>query len=550
MGAPSQSLPAPALASHERALGHQLVNWLVMLLLALNIAYSGFVLFVLTPDPGYAAALGCTGRYLPSDACYWLKGLPAPGIGAAGSLFLPVDTPQATLGLGFGLLMLALIVASGAGLARGARWRNWAVVLTMLLAVAGWSLWGAIPLSFAALGQILSLLFVASVVVLSAVGIYLLGAGRPRARNFLVLVGAYAVLVGAVWVAQPVALLQVVLGVLLILLLLERQGQQVPSLKSRISSWTVIPLLLVISLVATHRAFIAPAEGIAAFTLNWQTISQRTLEHTRIVLMASLIAIATAVPLGILITRDHKFALRTRRIFQVATPIILIALGYLLPGLLAWWMQEPAFLEERGLLRALSVPLLVALVVGAAIHWWIRRRMRQRRDWGSVDSWRSLAPVAINVANVGQTVPSLAVLGLSMSFLGIGFLPAIVALWVRALLPILQNTVAGILAVDADIIEAAHGMGMTRRQVLFRIELPLAMAVIFAGIRTAVVFNVAVGALAFYIGAGGLGHLIAIGIGLSNARILITGGILTALMAIAADFVMGHIQERLVPPTV
>jgi osmoprotectant transport system permease protein len=176
--------------------------------------------------------------------------------------------------------------------------------------------------------------------------------------------------------------------------------------------------------------------------------------------------------------------------------------------------------------------------------------MRQRREWGSVDSWRSLAPVAINVANVGQTVPSLAVLGLSMSFLGIGFLPAIVALWVRALLPILQNTVAGILAVDADIIEAAHGMGMTRRQVLFRIELPLAMAVIFAGIRTAVVFNVAVGALAFYIGAGGLGHLIAIGIGLSNARILVTGGILTALMAIAADFVMGHIQERLVPPTV
>jgi osmoprotectant transport system permease protein len=142
------------------------------------------------------------------------------------------------------------------------------------------------------------------------------------------------------------------------------------------------------------------------------------------------------------------------------------------------------------------------------------------------------------------------VLGLSMSFLGIGFVPAIFALWIRALLPILRNTVAGILSVDPDIIEAARGMGMTRQQVLLRVELPLAMAVIFAGIRTAVVFNIGVGALAFYIGAGGLGHLIAIGIALSAEDILLAGGILTALMAIAADFVMEHIEERLVPPTV
>lgn len=550
MGAQSPSLPVPRLAKHQTALGRQLVNWLVMALLAFNIIYSGLVLLLLTPDPGFVASLGCSGRYLPSDACYWLRGLPTPGSTGASALILPVDTPQAAAGLLFGLFMLVLLVASGIAFARAARWRNWAAGLALLLAVAGWSLWGAIPLSFTAVGQLLALLFVAGIIVFNAIGIYSLGAGRPWARSYLVLVGAYAVLVGAIWVAHPVALFQVVLGVLLILLLLERQGRQLPSLRSRITSWTVIPLLLITALIATHRAFIAPAEGIAAFTLNWQTISQRTLEHTRIVLMASLIAIATAVPLGILITRDHKFALRTRRLLRAVTPVLFIALGYLLPGLLVWWAQEPSFLEERGLLRALSLPLLGGLLVGAAIHWGVRRRVRQRRDWGTADSWRSLAPLAINVANVGQTVPSLAVLGLSMTFLGIGFLPAIVALWVRALLPILQNTVAGILAVDTDIIEAAYGMGMTRRQVLFRIELPLAMAVMFAGIRTAVVFNVAVGALAFYIGAGGLGHLIAIGIGLSNAQILVTGGILTALMAIAADFVMGHIQERLVPPSI
>lgn len=550
MSAQPQSLPVSALPDVTSSIGRRLVTWLVVTLLTVNMVYIALVLFLLTPNPPYAAALGCAGRYLPGQLCYWLRGLPAPGITAGSSLFLPLDADGAIASAGFGLLILVLVVASGIGYARGARWSSWIAVLTLLLAIAGWPLWATMPMSLDGLGQVLAILFTGSMLFVSAMGLYGLVVDKPGTRKFLVLAGVYAVLIGAIWVTQPVVLFQLLLGVLLILLLLERQGRQVPSLAHRITSWTVIPLLLLMALVATHTSFIAPAEGIAASTLNWQTISQRTLEHTKIVLMASLIAIATAVPFGILITRDHKFALGTRRVLKSVVPILVVAGGYLLPALLVWWMQDPALAAESGLLRALSVPLLAGLVVGAFVHWLARRRMRRNPQWGSVESWRSVAPLAINVANVGQTVPSIAVLGLSMGFLGIGFVPAIVALWVRALLPILQNTVAGILAVDTDIIEAAHGMGMTRRQVLFRIELPLAMAIMFAGIRTAVVFNIAVGTLAFYIGAGGLGHLIAIGIALSNAQILMTGGILTALMAIAADFVMGHIEERLVPPTI
>ncbi len=550
MSAPSQSLTVSLPAQTASSMGRRLVAWLVGALLAVNMVYSGFVLLLLTPNPAYAASLGCSGRYLPGQLCYWLRGQPAPGISGGSSLFLPLDAPGAVSGAGFGLLMLIMVAATAAGYARGARWRGWVAGLTLLAAIAGWRLWAAIPVSGAGLGQVAAILFTSSMLLACAVGLYGLIADKPWARRFLVLVGVYAVLVGAIWVTQPVVLFQLLLGVFLILLLLERQGQQVPSLARRIASWTVIPILLGAALMATHNSFIAPAEGIAASTLNWQTISQRTLEHTKIVLMASLIAIATAVPFGILITRDHKFALRTRRLLKRAVPLLVIASGYLLPALLVWGMQDPARATESGWLPTLGLALLAGLLIGGLVHGWLRRRMRRNPHWGAVESWRSVAPLAINIANVGQTVPSIAVLGLSMGFLGIGFLPAIVALWVRALLPILQNTVAGILAVDADIIEAAHGMGMTRRQVLLRIELPLAMAVMFAGIRTAVVFNIAVGALAFYIGAGGLGHLIAIGIGLSNAHILMTGGILTALMAIAADFVMGHIEERLVPPTV
>lgn len=546
----TRTLVAGTLA--EPVANTRILEWIVAALLIFNVAYAGAVVVWLTPATGAAEAIGCEGSNLPTQPCYWLAGMPLPGTASSSeTIFLPVDTPEASAGRTFGLVMLGLAAISLIGLWRGTGWRGWALAITLAVALLSWGRWSTVPVSFAGVGELISILFVISMVALSGVGAYGLLTQTGWAHSLLVATGAYATLIGAIWVAEPVALFQVMIGIVLVLTMLERQGTRRPPLGARIVSWTFVPVLVTVALLATHFGLVAPAEGISAATLNWHTIFQRTLEHVKVVLVASLVAIATAVPAGILITRDYKFSMRTQRIFTAVPQAILIGLGYALPWLVAWWFQDPVAIATPGdLLRALSGPIFWALIVGGGIHWLIYSQTRARPDWGAIDSWRSLGPIAINVANVGQTVPSLAVLGLSMSFLGIGFTPAIFALWIRALLPILRNTVAGIMSVDPDIVEAAQGMGMTRQQVLLRVELPLAMAIIFAGIRTAVVFNIGVGALAFYIGAGGLGHLIAIGIGLSAEDILLAGGILTALMAIAADFVMGHIEERLVPPTI
>ncbi|MEL7123771.1 MAG: ABC transporter permease, partial [Bacteroidota bacterium] len=117
-----------------------------------------------------------------------------------------------------------------------------------------------------------------------------------------------------------------------------------------------------------------------------------------------------------------------------------------------------------------------------------------------------IAAFTLGVAGILQTVPSIALLGFLIPFLGIGIKPAIFALFIYAILPILRNTYTGIISVDPSVIEAAKGMGLSTRQILLKVELPLAMPIIFAGIRTATVINVGVAALAAYIGAGGLGE--------------------------------------------
>lgn len=149
--------------------------------------------------------------------------------------------------------------------------------------------------------------------------------------------------------------------------------------------------------------------------------------------------------------------------------------------------------------------------------------------------------------NLGTTIPTLAVLALSMSFLGIGALPAIVGLFVLSLLPILLNTVAGIRSVPAHLIEAARGMGLTRRQILFQAELPNAAFVILAGIRTALAINVGSAPVAFLIGGGGLGELIFTGIDLMDSSMLLAGAIPTALLAIFIDSLVGQLQYWLIP---
>ena len=156
---------------------------------------------------------------------------------------------------------------------------------------------------------------------------------------------------------------------------------------------------------------------------------------------------------------------------------------------------------------------------------------------------KKIAEPIINVTAVMQTIPSLALLGLMIPLFGIGKFPAVVALVAYALLPIMRNTYTGIAGVDASLIEAANGMGMSPVKRLTKVELPLALPVIMAGVRTAMVLIVGTTTLAALIGAGGLGDLILLGIDRNNGQLILLGAIPAALLALIFDFVLRWISE-------
>jgi osmoprotectant transport system permease protein len=156
---------------------------------------------------------------------------------------------------------------------------------------------------------------------------------------------------------------------------------------------------------------------------------------------------------------------------------------------------------------------------------------------------KSLSGAVLGFAGVMQTIPSIALLGFLIPILGIGAKPAIFALFLYALLPIIRNTYTGITEVNPAVSEAAKAVGMSYWQVLFKVELPLAMPVIFAGIRTATVINVGVATLASLIAAGGLGEFIFGGISLNNTNMILAGAIPSALLAIIFDFVLSQVQH-------
>ncbi len=174
--------------------------------------------------------------------------------------------------------------------------------------------------------------------------------------------------------------------------------------------------------------------------------------------------------------------------------------------------------------------LLLAVVVGLPLGILIARK---RRISGSV----------LGIAGVLQTIPSIALLGFMIPVFGIGATPAIVALLIYALLPIIRNTYTGITEVDDTVKEAAKAMGMNQRQLLLKVELPLAMPVIIAGIRTAAVINVGVATLASFIGAGGLGEFIFGGISLNNTNMILAGAIPAALLAVILDQSIAVLQK-------
>ncbi|MFN2484297.1 MAG: ABC transporter permease [Candidatus Limnocylindria bacterium] len=153
--------------------------------------------------------------------------------------------------------------------------------------------------------------------------------------------------------------------------------------------------------------------------------------------------------------------------------------------------------------------------------------------------------VAINVANVGRAVPSLALMAIALPFLGIHLGPAIVALILLAIPPILTNTYAAVAQVDADAVEAGRGLGMREAQIVWRVELPLAAPVIMAGVRIAAVQVVATATLAAVIAGGGLGRLIVDGIAVSDEVRVFAGAFAVACIAIATELAFGVAERRL-----
>ena len=178
----------------------------------------------------------------------------------------------------------------------------------------------------------------------------------------------------------------------------------------------------------------------------------------------------------------------------------------------------------------------LAIVSGIAIGIWLSRPWMAR-----------YAEATIQAVNMATAVPTLGKLALIMTVLGIGAQSAIVGLWIATLLPIIRNTYVGIRAVPPHLVDAARGMGMSPRAILRRVELPNALFVIFAGVRTAMAINVGTAPIAFLIGGGGLGELIFTGIDLQEFGMMLAGAIPTALLAVTVDFLFGQAQYWLVP---
>lgn len=181
-----------------------------------------------------------------------------------------------------------------------------------------------------------------------------------------------------------------------------------------------------------------------------------------------------------------------------------------------------------------GLAVLLAILVGVPIGIYITRNEKS-------------ANLILAIANIFQTLPSLALFGLIIPFLGIGIVPSVFVLFLYALLPIIKNTYIGIHSVDSSSIEAGRGMGMTSYQILKMVELPLALPVIMGGIRISTVINIGTATIASLIGAGGLGDLIFKGISMNNTYLTLAGAIPTSLLAIAADSILGMIENTFIP---
>jgi len=161
--------------------------------------------------------------------------------------------------------------------------------------------------------------------------------------------------------------------------------------------------------------------------------------------------------------------------------------------------------------------------------------------------FREFLPLVTDIVNSGQTVPTLAIVAIMAPIIGFGFWPAIVALILYGLLPVVRNTIVGLEGVDPAMIDAARGMGMTPAQILLQIEIPNASRIILAGVRTSVVINVGTAALGAYVGSGGFGNPIASGLNQSIDPWVLLGALCAALLAILLDYVLGRVEYVMTP---
>lgn len=184
-----------------------------------------------------------------------------------------------------------------------------------------------------------------------------------------------------------------------------------------------------------------------------------------------------------------------------------------------------------------SVTMLLSVAIGVPLG-----ILATRRPW--------LSKPILGGANIAETIPSLALFGFLLPVPWLGGRAdrlAIVALTLYALLPIIRNTTAGIAGVDVAVREAARGMGMTERQILFQVELPLSLSTVLAGVRVATVLTIGIATIAAAVGAGGLGEFIFRGLAMVNNQLILAGAIPAALLALSADFLLSVLERRLRP---
>lgn len=229
-----------------------------------------------------------------------------------------------------------------------------------------------------------------------------------------------------------------------------------------------------------------------------------------------------AVVFGYVVSREDWWAAALRALFPT-TPVVVFP-SATLADLVVQHLQ------------IVLVSSAITIAIGIPLGIWVTR-----------DSGRDFRELVAAVVDFGQTFPPIAVLALMMPILGLGAQPAIVALSLYGLFPVVSGTIAGLDAVPPAVLDAARGMGMGRWTILARVELPLAARVIMAGVRTSVIINIGTATVAAATGAGGLGSPIFSGINTQNGALLLEGAVAAAMLAVLADAMLGRVEELVTP---